>query len=145
MYSIYIIIWRKHKSSVPESEQKVDQGILWELRMWKLSLVFLVSDVPRDLEVIAATPTSLLISWDAPAVTVRYYRITYGETGALGKGFFTPWSSLLSWVTLKPSIGCLIKETLASPFSGALIFFLRVCRKYVLYNCWQNQDKTLFV
>ncbi|XP_047727035.1 fibronectin isoform X10 [Prionailurus viverrinus] len=40
-----------------------------------------VSDVPRDLEVIAATPTSLLISWDAPAVTVRYYRITYGETG----------------------------------------------------------------
>ncbi|XP_007501842.1 fibronectin isoform X10 [Monodelphis domestica] len=40
-----------------------------------------VSDVPRDLEVIATTPTSLLISWDAPAVTVRYYRITYGETG----------------------------------------------------------------
>nr|XP_021558942.1 fibronectin isoform X6 [Neomonachus schauinslandi] len=40
-----------------------------------------VSDVPRDLEVIAATPTSVLISWDAPAVTVRYYRITYGETG----------------------------------------------------------------
>ncbi|XP_069927612.1 fibronectin isoform X22 [Oryctolagus cuniculus] len=40
-----------------------------------------VSDVPRDLEVIASTPTSLLISWEAPAVTVRYYRITYGETG----------------------------------------------------------------
>ncbi|XP_059024103.1 fibronectin isoform X9 [Mustela lutreola] len=40
-----------------------------------------VSDVPRDLEVIAATPTSVLISWEAPAVTVRYYRITYGETG----------------------------------------------------------------
>ncbi|XP_035161510.1 fibronectin isoform X10 [Callithrix jacchus] len=40
-----------------------------------------VSDVPRDLEVVAASPTSLLISWDAPAVTVRYYRITYGETG----------------------------------------------------------------
>ncbi|XP_074047538.1 fibronectin isoform X12 [Macrotis lagotis] len=40
-----------------------------------------VSDVPRDLEVIATTPTSLLINWDAPAVTVRYYRITYGETG----------------------------------------------------------------
>ncbi|XP_017451790.1 fibronectin isoform X9 [Rattus norvegicus] len=40
-----------------------------------------VSDVPRDLEVIASTPTSLLISWEPPAVSVRYYRITYGETG----------------------------------------------------------------
>ncbi|XP_014385464.1 PREDICTED: fibronectin isoform X4 [Myotis brandtii] len=40
-----------------------------------------VSDVPRDLEIIATNPTSLLISWEAPAVTVRYYRITYGETG----------------------------------------------------------------
>lgn len=57
--------------------------------MWKLCLVFLVSDVPRDLEVIAATPTSVLISWEAPAVTVRYYRITYGETGALVKFSFT--------------------------------------------------------
>lgn len=43
--------------------------------------VFLVSDVPRDLEVTPTSPTSLKISWDAPAVTVRYYRITYGETG----------------------------------------------------------------
>uniref|UniRef100_A0A8D0HKS1 Fibronectin n=1 Tax=Sphenodon punctatus TaxID=8508 RepID=A0A8D0HKS1_SPHPU len=40
-----------------------------------------VSDVPRDLDVTATSPTSLVISWDAPAVTVRYYRITYGETG----------------------------------------------------------------
>nr|5DC4_B Chain B, AS25 monobody [Homo sapiens]5DC9_B Chain B, AS25 monobody [Homo sapiens] len=40
-----------------------------------------VSDVPTKLEVVAATPTSLLISWDAPAVTVDYYVITYGETG----------------------------------------------------------------
>ncbi|XP_053839173.1 fibronectin isoform X6 [Vidua macroura] len=40
-----------------------------------------VSDVPRDLEVTPTGPTSLRISWDAPAVTVRYYRITYGETG----------------------------------------------------------------
>ncbi|XP_032661203.1 fibronectin isoform X4 [Chelonoidis abingdonii] len=40
-----------------------------------------VSDVPRELEVTATSPTSLVISWDAPAVTVRYYRITYGETG----------------------------------------------------------------
>ncbi|XP_070588325.1 fibronectin isoform X2 [Erythrolamprus reginae] len=43
-----------------------------------------VSDVPRDLHVSATGPTSLVISWDAPAVTVRYYRITYGETGGSG-------------------------------------------------------------
>ncbi|XP_032094851.1 fibronectin isoform X2 [Thamnophis elegans] len=43
-----------------------------------------VSDVPRDLQVTATGPTSLVVSWDAPAVTVRYYRITYGETGGSG-------------------------------------------------------------
>nr|5KVM_C Chain C, FN3 monobody alpha5 [synthetic construct] len=42
--------------------------------------------VPTKLEVVAATPTSLLISWDAPAVTVDHYVITYGETGG------SPWS-----------------------------------------------------
>nr|ATB56331.1 anti-human monobody GPR56_beta19 [synthetic construct] len=41
-----------------------------------------VSSVPTKLEVVAATPTSLLISWDAPAVTVDFYYITYGETGS---------------------------------------------------------------
>ncbi|XP_063093531.1 fibronectin isoform X8 [Cavia porcellus] len=40
-----------------------------------------ISDVPRDLEVVASTPNSVMIKWDAPGVTVRYYRITYGETG----------------------------------------------------------------
>nr|AKV89199.1 anti-Bacillus circulans beta-galactosidase monobody [synthetic construct] len=42
-----------------------------------------VSSVPTKLEVVAATPTSLLISWDAMDHTpyVYYYRITYGETG----------------------------------------------------------------
>nr|3QWQ_B Chain B, ADNECTIN [Homo sapiens] len=40
-----------------------------------------VSDVPRDLEVVAATPTSLLISWDSGRGSYQYYRITYGETG----------------------------------------------------------------
>ncbi|XP_042299575.1 fibronectin isoform X1 [Sceloporus undulatus] len=43
-----------------------------------------VSDVPRDLQVTATSPTSLVISWEPPAVTVRYYRITYGETGSSG-------------------------------------------------------------
>ncbi|XP_010614318.1 fibronectin isoform X5 [Fukomys damarensis] len=40
-----------------------------------------ISDVPRDLTVVASSPTSVMIKWDAPGVTVRYYRITYGETG----------------------------------------------------------------
>nr|5G15_B Chain B, MB1 MONOBODY [synthetic construct]8SSP_B Chain B, Mb1 [synthetic construct] len=44
-----------------------------------------VSSVPTKLEVVAATPTSLLISWDAQTYQmydyVSYYRITYGETG----------------------------------------------------------------
>ncbi|XP_039089056.1 fibronectin isoform X13 [Hyaena hyaena] len=66
-----------------------------------------VSDVPRDLEVIAATPTSLLISWDAPAVTVRYYRITYGETGGTSpvQEFTVPGSKSTATISgLKPGV-----------------------------------------
>nr|XP_020755952.1 fibronectin isoform X7 [Odocoileus virginianus texanus] len=66
-----------------------------------------VSDVPRDLEVIAATPTSLLISWDAPAVTVRYYRITYGETGGSSpvQDFTVPGSKSTATISgLKPGV-----------------------------------------
>ncbi|XP_037379895.1 fibronectin isoform X5 [Talpa occidentalis] len=66
-----------------------------------------VSDVPRDLEVIAATPTSLLISWDAPAVTVRYYRITYGETGGNSpvQEFTVPGTKSTATITgLKPGV-----------------------------------------
>ncbi|XP_008052525.1 fibronectin isoform X12 [Carlito syrichta] len=66
-----------------------------------------VSDVPRDLEVIAATPTSLLISWEAPAVTVRYYRITYGETGGNSpvQEFTVPGSKSTATISnLKPGV-----------------------------------------
>ncbi|KAM5327819.1 fibronectin isoform 3-T3 [Glossophaga mutica] len=66
-----------------------------------------VSDVPRDLEVVATTPTSMLISWEAPAVTVRYYRITYGETGGNSpvQEFTVPGSKSTATISgLKPGV-----------------------------------------
>nr|6SM5_B Chain B, MbC (monobody targeting SHP1-C-SH2) [synthetic construct] len=65
-----------------------------------------VSSVPTKLEVVAATPTSLLISWDAPAVTVDYYVITYGETGYPGyQEFEVPGSKSTATISgLKPGV-----------------------------------------
>nr|AKV89208.1 anti-Bacillus circulans beta-galactosidase monobody [synthetic construct] len=68
-----------------------------------------VSSVPTKLEVVAATPTSLLISWDAPAVTVVFYLITYGETGASSwpgyQEFTVPGSKSTATISgLKPGV-----------------------------------------
>ncbi|XP_060040128.1 fibronectin isoform X5 [Erinaceus europaeus] len=66
-----------------------------------------VSDVPRELEVVAANPTSLMISWEPPAVTVRYYRITYGETGGHSpvQEFTVPGSKSTATISdLKPGV-----------------------------------------
>uniref|UniRef100_A0A7N8X092 Fibronectin n=1 Tax=Mastacembelus armatus TaxID=205130 RepID=A0A7N8X092_9TELE len=64
-----------------------------------------ISDAPTDLEVLDSTPTSITVRWDAPPVTVRYYRITHGETGGHSnpKEFTVPGSQSTATVSnLKP-------------------------------------------
>nr|6D0N_C Chain C, Monobody [synthetic construct]6D0N_D Chain D, Monobody [synthetic construct] len=66
-----------------------------------------VSSVPTKLEVVAATPTSLLISWDASSSSVSYYRITYGETGGNSpvQEFTVPGSSSTATISgLSPGV-----------------------------------------
>ncbi|XP_070831746.1 fibronectin 1a [Chaetodon trifascialis] len=64
-----------------------------------------ISDAPTDLEVLDSTPTSITVRWDAPPVTVRYYRITHGETGGHSnpKEFTVPGSQSTATINnLKP-------------------------------------------
>ncbi|XP_034083125.1 fibronectin 1a isoform X1 [Gymnodraco acuticeps] len=64
-----------------------------------------ISDAPTDLEVLDSSPTSITVRWDAPPVTVRYYRITHGESGGHSnpKEFTVPGSQSTATINnLKP-------------------------------------------
>ncbi|XP_061579971.1 fibronectin 1a isoform X2 [Cololabis saira] len=64
-----------------------------------------ISDSPTDLEVLESTPTRITVRWAAPPVTVRYYRITHGESGGHSnpKEFTVPGSQSTATISnLKP-------------------------------------------
>ncbi|XP_041857685.1 fibronectin 1a [Melanotaenia boesemani] len=64
-----------------------------------------ISDAPTDLEVLDSSPTSITVRWAAPPVTVRYYRITHGESGGDSnpKEFTVPGSQSTATISnLKP-------------------------------------------
>uniref|UniRef100_UPI0031384A72 NN2 n=1 Tax=Homo sapiens TaxID=9606 RepID=UPI0031384A72 len=85
------------------------------------------SDVPRDLEVVVATPTSLLISWPANYYNIRYYRITYGETGGNSpvQEFTVPGSKSTATISgLKPGV-------------DYTIALYAVTTRWRLYQMWQ--------